>query len=59
VSAVNVLNVTPQCSTCTMLVIFTDELFQGFEKICNILYRAPVWAGRVGISCTVDSARMV
>jgi hypothetical protein len=25
-SALNVLNVTPQCSICTMFVMFTDEL---------------------------------
>jgi hypothetical protein len=36
-SASNVLNVTPQCSTRTMFVMFSDELFQGFEIICNTL----------------------
>jgi hypothetical protein len=42
-----------------MFVMFTDELFQGFVAICNTLYRALVWAGRVGISCTTDTARML
>jgi hypothetical protein len=34
-SALNVLNITPECSTCTMFVMFTDELFLGFETICS------------------------
>jgi hypothetical protein len=42
---------TQQCSTCTMFVMFTDKLFQAFETICS--------AGRVGISCTIHSARML
>jgi hypothetical protein len=33
--ALNVLNITPQSSTCTMFVMFTDELFLGFETICS------------------------
>jgi hypothetical protein len=41
-----------------MFVMFTDELYQGFET-CNTLYRAVVWTGKVGITCTVDSARML
>jgi hypothetical protein len=36
-SALNVLKVTPQCRTRTMFVMFSDELFQGFEIICNTL----------------------
>jgi hypothetical protein len=30
-SPLNVLNITPQCSICTMFVIFTDELFLGWQ----------------------------
>jgi hypothetical protein len=55
-SASNVLNVIPKRSTCTMFVMFTDELFQGFEIICNTLYRAVLSVGIFGISCTIDSA---
>jgi hypothetical protein len=58
-SALNVLNITPQCSTCTMYVMFTDELFLGFETIYNTHYRALLWAGKVGIFCTIASARML
>jgi hypothetical protein len=42
-----------------MFVMFTDELFQGFETIYDTLYMALVWAGRVGMSCIIDSARML
>jgi hypothetical protein len=34
-SALDLLNVTPQCSTYTMFVMFTDELFLGFETVCS------------------------
>jgi hypothetical protein len=37
VSALNVLNATPKYSTYTMFVMFTDELFLGFEAKCNTL----------------------
>jgi hypothetical protein len=45
-SALNVLKVTPPCSTRTMFVMFSDELrvFQGFEIICNTL--AGLWYGQ-------------
>jgi hypothetical protein len=43
-SALNVLNVTPQCSTSTMFVILIDKLFQGFETVCNTL--AGLWYGQ-------------
>jgi hypothetical protein len=40
----NVLNVTPQCSICTIFVMFTDELFLGFETKCNTL--TGLWYGQ-------------
>jgi hypothetical protein len=42
-----------------MFVIFSEELFLGFETMCNTLSRALVWGGRSGISCTIDSAIML
>jgi hypothetical protein len=51
VSALTVLIVTPQCSTCTMFVIFTDELFQGFETICNTLIG--LWYGQEELGYSV------
>jgi hypothetical protein len=52
-SALYLFDITPKFSTFTMSVMFTDEeLFVGFKIICL------VWAANVGISCTIDSARM-
>jgi hypothetical protein len=31
--ALNVLNITPQGSTCTMFVMFTDELFLRWQYV--------------------------
>jgi hypothetical protein len=42
-SALNELNVTPQCSTCAVFVIFTDELFLSCETICSTL--TGLWDG--------------
>jgi hypothetical protein len=36
-SPLNLFSITPQCSTCTMFVTFTDWLFIGFETICSAL----------------------
>jgi hypothetical protein len=35
--ALNLFNVTPQCSMHTMFVMCTDELFLGFETIYVLL----------------------
>jgi hypothetical protein len=48
-SALNVLNVTPQCSTCTMFVMFTDKLFLGFETICSNF--TGLWYGQEELEC--------
>jgi hypothetical protein len=37
VSALNLFNITPKFSTCIVFVMFTDELFLGFETICSTL----------------------
>jgi hypothetical protein len=57
-TALNLFNVIPQCSTCTMSAIFTDELFVGFEILCST-YRALVCVGRVWMSCAIDSVSML
>jgi hypothetical protein len=41
-----------------MFVMFTDELFLAFETMLYF-YGSLVWAGKVGISCTIYSARTV
>jgi hypothetical protein len=47
--ALNVLNITPQCSTCTMFLMFTDELFLGFETICSNF--TGLWYGQEELGC--------
>jgi hypothetical protein len=37
-------NITPQGSTCTMFIMFTDELFLGFETICSTV--TGLWYGQ-------------
>jgi hypothetical protein len=36
-SALNLLNVSPECNTCTIFLMLTDELFLGFETLCSTL----------------------
>jgi hypothetical protein len=42
-SALNLFNVIPQCSTCTMVIKFSDELFPGFKIICSL---TGLWYGQ-------------
>jgi hypothetical protein len=53
-SALKLFDITPKFNI--MFVMFADELFVGSQ---TMFYRVLVWVGRVGISSTIDPARIL